>query len=312
MDRIRQIKQIAQKIRRRYPERWRRPRPPGRHCSTGRRGGLGPGAPAAARRRKAPRRRRAARSRPSEGADDQRADRKEAAAKGRWSARTGVAVLAVAAVCALLGGFAAFAATLGGPAPGPAPRVHRPRGRDRHARPRWDRHRPERRRHRSERRRHRPGGTQPGSPDPSLTPLSEPTGQPTAGPASADHADPFSAAVTGYLAGRAGTVLAADLRLPHRADLGPRQRAPAADRQPGQGRHPADAARPAAARPVGGRPGARPFHDRKQRSTPPRPSCGTRSAGRPASAPTTRPSACSRPRPRRAWSARASAGRAGA
>ena len=30
-------------------------------------------------------------------------------------------MLAVAAVCALLGGFAAFAATLGGPAPGPAP-----------------------------------------------------------------------------------------------------------------------------------------------------------------------------------------------
>jgi hypothetical protein len=55
-----------------------------------------------------------------------------------------------------------------------------------------------------------PSGTQPGSrPDPSLTPLSEPTGQPAAGSVPAGHADPFSAAVTGYLAGRAGTVLAA-------------------------------------------------------------------------------------------------------
>ncbi len=53
------------------------------------------------------------------------------------------------------------------------------------------------------------GGNQPGSPEPSLTPLNEPTGQPTAGSASAAHADPFSVAVTGYLAGRAGTVLAA-------------------------------------------------------------------------------------------------------
>jgi hypothetical protein len=42
-----------------------------------------------------------------------------------------------------------------------------------------------------------------------LTPLSEPTGQPAAGSVPAGHADPFSAAVTGYLAGRAGTVLAA-------------------------------------------------------------------------------------------------------
>ena len=42
-----------------------------------------------------------------------------------------------------------------------------------------------------------------------MTPLSEPTGQPTAGPVSAYHADPFSAAATAYLARRAGTVLAA-------------------------------------------------------------------------------------------------------
>jgi hypothetical protein len=137
-------------------------------------------------------------------------------------------VLAVAALCALLGGFAAFAATLGGPVPGPAPAPSiaagdvtgtlapggtgtapggggtAPAGTP-------------------------PGGTAPagtppgtpdpsltppGSPDPSLTPLTEPAGQPPAGqpPAgrvSAGHADPFSAAVTGYLARRAGTVLAA-------------------------------------------------------------------------------------------------------
>ena len=149
-------------------------------------------------------------------------------------------MLAVAVLCALLGGLAAFAATLGGPVPGPAaalfiapgdvtgtlapgqtgtapsgggtapsgggsppsgggsaptgggsvPSGTQPSGTQ-------------------------PSGTQPGSPDPSLTPLSEPTGQPTVGSVSADHADPFSsAAVTGYLAGRAGTVLAAvyDLR----------------------------------------------------------------------------------------------------
>ena len=122
-------------------------------------------------------------------------------------------MLAVAGVCALLGGFAAFAATLGGPAPsqapaasiapgnvtgtldpggtgtapgGTAPGGTAPGGGGT-----------------------APSGTQPGSPDPSLTPLSEPTGQPTAGPVSADHADPFSAAATAYLARRAGTVLAA-------------------------------------------------------------------------------------------------------
>jgi Beta-lactamase enzyme family len=140
---------------------------------------------------------------PQGGADDQRADRNATAAKGRWSGRTAIAVLAVAAVCVLLGGFAAFAATLGGPTPSPAPAASiapgdvtgtlapggtgtAPGGGGT-----------------------APSGTQPGSPDPSLTPLSEPAGQPTAGPVPADHADPFSAAATAYLAGRAGTVLAA-------------------------------------------------------------------------------------------------------
>ena len=119
-------------------------------------------------------------------------------------------MLAVAALCALLGGFAAFAATLGGPAPGPAPApsiapgdvtgalapagTGTARSGDGTA-PSGDGT--------------APAGTQPGSPDPSLTPLTEPAGRPAAGPAPADHADPFSAAVTGYLAGRAGTVLAA-------------------------------------------------------------------------------------------------------
>jgi hypothetical protein len=110
-------------------------------------------------------------------------------------------VLAVAAVCALLGGFAAFAATLGGPVGGPAaaPSIApgdvtgtiAPGGGGTV-----------------------PGGTPPSTSDPSLTPLNPPTGPPAAGSAPADHADPFSAAVTGYLAGRAGTVLAAidDLR----------------------------------------------------------------------------------------------------
>jgi hypothetical protein len=152
------------------------------------------------------------RPRSRQGADGQRADQQAAAAKGRWSGRTGIAVLAVAAVCALLGGFAAFAATLGGPAPGPAPArsiapgvvtgTLSPGGAG--TAPSDGGTAPS------------DGGTAPSgaqsgspSPDPSLTPLSEPTGQPTAGSASADHADPFSAAVTGYLAGRAGTVLAA-------------------------------------------------------------------------------------------------------
>ena len=192
----------------------------------------------------------------------------------------------------------------GRPEPG-ARGVHRPRERDRHARPRWDRHRPERRRYRSKRR-------QAGQPGPVVDTAGR-TDRPADRRAGVGRSrrpvlgrgDRLPGSPRGHRARR-------DLRLPDRADLGPRQRAPAADRQPGQGRHPADAARPAAARPDGGRPGARPFHDRKQRSTPPRPSCGTRSGGRQACAPTTRPSACSRPRPRRAWSARASAGRAGA
>ena len=136
------------------------------------------------------------RPRPPESAADQPADQQAAAASGRWSGRTGVAVLAVAAVCALLGGFAAFAATLSGPAPGPAPAPSIPPGDVTGTVAPGGAGTA-------------PGGTQPGSPDPSLTPLSEPTGQPTAGPGPADHADPFSVAVTGYLAGRAGTVLAA-------------------------------------------------------------------------------------------------------
>ena len=72
-----------------------------------------------------------------------------------------------------------------------------------------------------------------------MSPISEPTGQPTAGAASAitadphtgpqaepqagQHADPFSAAVTGYLTGRAGTVTAAvyDVTTGQTWDLGP-------------------------------------------------------------------------------------------
>lgn len=121
---------------------------------------------------------------------------------GPWGNRRTVgAVLAVVAVCAVLGGVAAFAATLGGPSPSPAAARFIPPG-DVSA----------------------PGpttgqGVAPGGrPNPSLTPLPAPTGQPANGANGADgatpHADPFSAAVTGYLAGRAGTVLAAidDLR----------------------------------------------------------------------------------------------------
>ena len=159
------------------------------------------------------------------------------AADGRWSGRTGVAVLAVAAVCALLGGFAAFAATLGGPAPSAGAALSIPPG-------------------------HVAGTLAPGgagvgpdhgssggpspslspvprptpspspTPEPSLSPLPLPTGLPTIGepgigqppigqPATGQPAtgttpgnnaapgDPFSAAVTSYLASRAGTVLAA-------------------------------------------------------------------------------------------------------
>jgi hypothetical protein len=123
---------------------------------------------------------------------------------GSHSGRTGVVVLAVAAVCALLGGLAAFAATLGGPPPSPvaAPSIAPgdvtaaadgtgPDGTG-------------------------SGGTGPhhgaghGSGEPSSSAPSDPA---TAGAAAASHADPhadpFSSAVTSYLAGRAGTALAA-------------------------------------------------------------------------------------------------------
>jgi Beta-lactamase enzyme family len=93
-------------------------------------------------------------------------------------------VLAVAAVCALLGGLAAFAATLGGPAPSPVAAASVALGS--------------------------------GRLDPSLSPLSAPSNPAAAAAAGAasagqadPHADPFSAAVTSYLAGRAGTALAA-------------------------------------------------------------------------------------------------------
>jgi hypothetical protein len=166
------------------------------------------------------------------------------AAKVRRSGRTGVAVLAVAAVCALLGGFAAFAATLGGPASSPAaaasiapdavagpasPGPPLPTAPDPGATGPGPSHAAA-------------GGSQPPRPEPSLSPIDEPTippapqpasptpapvsptpqpvsptlppVSPTPQPVSADHPDPFSAAVTGYLAVRAGTVLAAiyDLR----------------------------------------------------------------------------------------------------
>ena len=119
-------------------------------------------------------------------------------------------MIAIVALGALLGGFAAFAATLAGPAPSPAPAPSIAPGEVTGARA--------------------PGGTGVGPhyptgggsghrdthqarPDPSLSPISEPTGQPTAGAPPATTAvgqsDPFSAAVTGYLAGRAGTVAAA-------------------------------------------------------------------------------------------------------
>ena len=103
-------------------------------------------------------------------------------------------MLAVVAVCALLGGLAAYAATLGGEAatPAAAPSIAPPGGTGPH----------------------RPGG----SGDPSPSPSRQPAGQPAAGTGTggrADpHADPFSPAVTSYLAGRAPSVLAAvyDLR----------------------------------------------------------------------------------------------------
>jgi len=147
---------------------------------------------------------------PAEGAEDELADHEAEAADRHWSGRTGVAVVAIVAIGALLGGFAAFAATLGRPAPSPAPAPSiapgdvtgtlAPSGNavgPHHA---------------------RGGGsgdrdTRPGRPGPSLSPISESTGRPTAGAAAATsadpHADPFSTAVTGYLAGRDGTVAAA-------------------------------------------------------------------------------------------------------
>jgi Beta-lactamase enzyme family len=147
--------------------------------------------------------------RPPEHAEDEFAGHETEAAERHGSGRTGVAVVAIAAVGALLGGFAAFATTLGGPAPTPDPARSIAPGNVTGTRA--------------------PGGTGVGPqhaiggsghrdtrqdrPDPSLSPISEPTGQPTAGAASATtadpQADPFSAAVTGYLTGRAGTVAAA-------------------------------------------------------------------------------------------------------
>jgi hypothetical protein len=136
-------------------------------------------------------------------------------------------VVAIVAVGALLGGFAAFASRLAGPAPGPAPAASIAPGavtgtlapgrtgvaphpaRSGSGSGSGSGHR----------------DTHPARPGPSLSPISEPTGQPTAGAASAitadphtgphtgphadPHADPFSAAVTGYLTGRAGIVAAA-------------------------------------------------------------------------------------------------------
>lgn len=174
-------------------------------------------------------------------ADDQHPDQGGGAAEGRWARRSSVAVLAIAAICVLLGGFAAFAATLSGPAPTPAVAPSIAPGQT-------------------------PGTLAPGSPgvgpdnnlgggsshsasghshsasshsgtshgdpktgpaDPSSSPLPQPTEpqptgpqptepqptrpepprQPAAGTASFGHPDPFSAAVTAYLAGRAGTAL---------------------------------------------------------------------------------------------------------
>jgi hypothetical protein len=147
---------------------------------------------------------------PPEHAGDELADHEAEAADRHESGRTGVAVVAIVAVGALLGGFAAFAVALGGPATSPAPAASiapgdvtgtlAPGGTGvgpHHAGGGGSGHR----------------DTPQGRPDPSLSPISEPTGQPTAGAAAATtadaHADPFSAAVTGYLTGRAGTVSAA-------------------------------------------------------------------------------------------------------
>jgi PT repeat/Beta-lactamase enzyme family len=154
-------------------------------------------------------------------AEDGQPDREAGAARGGWSRRSGVAVLAIAAVCALLGGFAAFAATLGGPAPSPAAALSIAPGDVTGTLAPGATVGP----HQAHDGDSGQGGTHHGSPDPSLSPLRQPTGQPTGQPAGqptsqpagqptagsvpAGQADPFSAAVTGYLAGRAGTVLAA-------------------------------------------------------------------------------------------------------
>ncbi len=119
-----------------------------------------------------------------------------------------VVVLAVAAACALLGGLAAYTATLGGPASSPvAASSIAPVGVTGALASGGTGH----------------DNTGPGSPDPSSSRPSTPTSQlstPSSQPstpsspatgvaASAGHADPFSSAVTSYLAGRAGTALAA-------------------------------------------------------------------------------------------------------
>jgi len=136
-----------------------------------------------------------------------------------------VTVIAIVALGALLGGFAAFAATLAGPAPSPAAassiapgNVTATRAPGTGVVPRHPSGAGAAAGHRD---------THQGRPDPSLSPISEPTGQPTVGspiseptgqptagapsatPTAVGQADPFSAAVTGYLAGRAGTVAAA-------------------------------------------------------------------------------------------------------
>jgi hypothetical protein len=147
--------------------------------------------------------------RPAEAVEPDRSGRAfETAPDGGRPGRTGVVVLTIAAVCALLGGIAAFAATLGGATPGPAAAVSiAPEGMTGTIAPTGtglDGDGP-----------HHPGsgGADHGRADPSLSPLPEPTGtgQPAAG---AGHADPFSPAVSSYLASRAGTVLAGieDLR----------------------------------------------------------------------------------------------------
>ena len=138
-------------------------------------------------------------------AADERPGRDAGAAKGRRGGRTGVAVLAIAGICSLLGGFAAFAATLGGPAPSPAAAPFIPPGHTTGALARGEAGvGPQR---------NRAGGSSHGDPgpgraDPSSSPLPEPARLPAAGTAPAGHQDPFSAAVTAYLAGRADTALA--------------------------------------------------------------------------------------------------------